>query len=201
LVKGQPFESSYPTIKNNSFFATGFLFTLESMKTTPDFSTLPAFYKKYVDHVQHLNVVEALKFSNEQTTKLIASIPEEKGATAYAPGKWTIKELICHMMDAERIFGYRALRFGRNDATNLHGFEENDYAPEANAHARTLKQLIMEMNNLRTTSIDLYASFTPEMLQRKGTANNNVLSVINLGYIIAGHETHHRNVLIERYLK
>jgi hypothetical protein len=105
------------------------------------------------------------------------------------------------MMDAERIFCYRALRFSRNDATPLSGFEENDYAPRANAHGRTIQQLVHEMKNLRASTLDLFASFTPEMLQHKGSANNNVISVVNLGYIVAGHETHHRNVLTERYLK
>jgi hypothetical protein len=105
------------------------------------------------------------------------------------------------MMDAERIFCYRALRFSRNDATPVSGFEENDYAPQANAHGRTIAQLVNEMKSLRATTIDLFASFTPEMLQRTGTANGTLISVINLGYIVAGHETHHRNVLAERYLK
>jgi uncharacterized damage-inducible protein DinB len=171
------------------------------MKTTPDFATLPGFYKKYVDQVQDMDVMAALQFSGAQTAELVLSIPEEKGEYRYAPDKWSIKELICHMMDAERIFAYRALRFSRNDATSLHGFEENDYAPQANAHSRTLQQLAQEMKHIRTTSIDLFASFTPEMLQRKGMASNNLISVINLGYIIAGHETHHRNILTERYLK
>lgn len=170
------------------------------MKTTPDFSTLPPAYKTYVDHVQHLNVLEALQSTGDQTRALLLTIPEQKGADAYAAGKWTIKEVLCHMMDAERIFAYRALRFARNDSTSLHGFEENDYAPQANAHGRTLNQLVNEMKNLRATSLDLFSSFTPEMMQRKGTANNNLISVINIGYIIAGHEVHHRKVLSERYL-
>ena len=171
------------------------------MKTTPDFSTLPPFYKKYVDHVHTMEMLEALKTSHGRIIEVVSSIPENKGEYAYAPGKWTIKELLCHMMDAERIFAYRALRFARNDSTNLHGFEENDYAPQANAHGRTLQKLEDEMKNLRVTTIDLFTSFTPEMLQRKGTANNNLLSVINLGYIIAGHEAHHQSVLVERYLQ
>jgi len=171
------------------------------MKMLPDFNTLPEFYKKYVIHVQDFEVLEALKFSNTRTTGLLSTVPEEMGEHRYAPGKWSIKELICHTMDAERIFAYRALCFARNDATALPGFEENDYAPQSNAHARTLSQLTKEMSNLRATTIDLFASFTPEMLKRRGTANNSVISVVNLGYIIAGHETHHRNILTERYLK
>ena len=171
------------------------------MKTAPDFTTLPEFYKNYVAHVQDLNVLEALRSSSFQTIELLQKVDEEMGEYQYAPGKWSIKELLCHMMDAERIFAYRALRFSRNDATPLNSFEENDYAPQANAHSRTIQQLLAEMKHLRTTTIDLFASLTPEMLQRKGTASNKVVSVINIGYIIAGHETHHRNILIERYLK
>ena len=131
---------------------------------------------------------------------LVRSIPEEKGEYRYASGKWTIKELICHMMDAERIFAYRALRFARNDNTPLEGFEENDYAPEANAQGRTIQQLADEMECLRKSTIDLFMSFTPLMLSRKGTANKTEISVLNLGYIIPGHETHHRLVIQERYL-
>src|SRR6185436_15902322 len=138
------------------------------MKTAPDFTTLPEFYKKYVEHVQNLSVIEALQSSSSQTIALVQEIDEEMGEYRYAAGKWSVKELLCHMMDAERIFSYRTLRFSRNDATPLPGFEENDYAPQANADSRTIRQLVTEMKHLRTTTIDLFASFTPEMLQRKG---------------------------------
>lgn len=171
------------------------------MNTSPDFNTLPPFYKNYVMQVHAMDLLEALQSSGTQTAALVTSIPEEMGEYRYTPEKWSIKELICHMMDAERIFCYRALRFSRSDATPLAGFEENDYAPQANAHSRTLHQLATEMKNLRVSTIDLFASFTPVMLKRTGTANGNLISVINLGYIVAGHETHHRNVLTERYLK
>lgn len=171
------------------------------MKTTPDFSVLPKYYHHYVMLVQNESLIDALEQSGKQLVSLLSSVPEEMGEYRYEAGKWSVKELICHMMDAERIFAYRALRFARNDSTNLPGFEENDYAPEANAHARTLHQLLDEAQRLRQTTIDLFTSFTTDMLQRKGTANKNLVSVINIGYIIAGHETHHRNVLKERYLK
>ena len=170
------------------------------MNTSPDFNTLPPFYKNYVMQVHTMDMLEALRSSGIQTTALVTSIPEEMGEYRYAPEKWSIKESICHMMDAERIFCYRALRFSRNDATPLAAFEENDYAPQANAHGRTLRQLVAEMKNLRLSTIDLFASFTPEMLKRTGNASDKLISVINLGYIVAGHETHHRNVLNERYL-
>lgn len=166
----------------------------------PDLEVIPPFYKNYVLNVKEYELLEALKKSNDQVLSLIGNLPESKSEYRYQPGKWSIKELLCHMMDAERIFSYRALRFARNDKTSLHGFEENDYAPEANAHSRTFIQLAKEMENLRNTTLDLFASFTPEMLQRTGKANNTEVSVLTIGYIVAGHETHHRKVLEERYL-
>lgn len=174
---------------------------LYRMNTTPDFGTLPPFYNRYVSLVKDANMLDALRSSNDVLMKIVREIPESMGEYRYAPEKWSIKELLCHMMDAERIFAYRALRFSRNDQTPLSGFEENDYAPQANAHSRTIAQLADEMFRLRESSIDLFKSFTSEMLQRKGPANNVMLSVVNLGYIIPGHETHHRLVLTERYLK
>ena len=103
-------------------------------------------------------------------------------------------------MDGERIFCYRALRFARADKTELHGFDDQHYAMQANAHARTLQQLAGEMERLRITTLDLFLGFTPEMLQRTGKANGAEMSVFMLGYIIAGHQTHHRIILQECYL-
>ena len=168
--------------------------------TRPDLQSVAPFYKGYVEHVKELDLIEALIQSNKLTLELVRSIPEEKGGFRYQTGKWSIKELLCHLLDVERIFAYRTLRFARNDKTALHGFEENDYAPEANADARTIQELANEIERLRATTIDLFRSFTPAMLQRTGTANKAELSVLNLGYIIAGHESHHRKILKERYL-
>ncbi|WP_276368267.1 DinB family protein [Chryseolinea sp. H1M3-3] len=168
--------------------------------TRPDFNTIPDFHKRYVEHVKDFDVLEALRISSKRTVDVVRSIPEDQGNYRYAPLKWSIKELLCHMMDTERILAYRALRFGRNDKTALHGFEENDYAPEANAENRKVKQIADEMERLRLTTLDLFVNFTPEMLMRKGLANNLELSVINLGYIISGHESHHLQILKERYL-
>jgi uncharacterized damage-inducible protein DinB len=169
--------------------------------TKPDISEVPVFYKGYVENVKDMDVLEALVQSSKVALNLFRTIPEDMGQYRYAEGKWSLKELMNHMMDAERIFAYRALRFSRNDKTPLPGFEEKDYAPLANAHARSIQQLADEMERLRQTTIDLYASFTPEMLVLEGFANNNKLSVWTLGYVIAGHETHHRKVIVERYLK
>src|SRR5690606_9954470 len=120
--------------------------------TRPDLTSIPEFYKRYVEHVKNYDLVDAFNISLKATMELIKSIPEERGEHRYAPGKWSIKELLCHMIDTERIMSYRALRFARNDKTPLHGFEENDYAPEANAGSRTLASIAEEMSRLRLTT-------------------------------------------------
>src|SRR5579872_5272667 len=162
--------------------------------------TIPPFYKNYVKQVDESDVLQALRISGHRMQELVHSIPANKADFAYAEGKWTVRELLCHMMDAERIFSYRALRFARNDKTALPGFEENDYAPQANASGRTLQAIASEMAHLRASTIDLFGSFTPEMLTRKGTASKSEISVVAIGFIIPGHETHHRKILQERYL-
>lgn len=167
----------------------------------PQLETISKFYQGYVSQVMDQDMFDALRSSSRTTLDLVRTIPESKGEYRYADGKWSIKELLAHMIDVERIMAYRALRFARNDKTDLPGFEENEYAPEANAHARTIAELANEMERLRATTIDMFKSFTPEMLKREGTANKNLLSVLVLGYVIPGHETHHRKILIERYLK
>lgn len=162
--------------------------------------TIPAFYKGYVKLVSHPDVLQALRISGYRTMELIHSIPEAKSDFRYTEGKWSVREVLCHMMDAERIFGYRALRFARNDRTELPGFDEKEYALQLNATGRSLTQIGDEMQHLRTSTVDLFESFTEEMLKRKGSANKSELSVLALGIIIAGHETHHCKILRERYL-
>jgi uncharacterized damage-inducible protein DinB len=167
----------------------------------PDLPSVPPFYQGYVSLVKDNDLFDNLERSISLTQQLLRNIPEEKGDYAYAPGKWTIREVLCHVIDSERVFAYRALRFARNDKTPLAGFEEKDFAPEANAHNRTVADIAAEMGRLRTTTIDLYRSFSSEMLQRAGSANNTIISVLNLGFVIPGHETHHRRILSERYLQ
>lgn len=167
---------------------------------TDNLNTLPAYYQAYINLAKDLSLMDALKNSITDTVKLLSTVPEHKGTYRYEPGKWSITEMICHMIDAERIFCYRALRFARNDKTPLHGFEENDYAPEANAANRVLEETVDELVRLRTTTIDLFRTFSDEMLYRKGIANKTEISVINIGYVIAGHNQHHLNILRQRYL-
>jgi len=162
--------------------------------------TIPPFYKNYVKQLEDSDLLTALRISGFRMMEMVHSIPEKKNDYRYAEGKWSIRELLCHLQDAERIFAYRALRFARNDKTQLPGWEENDYAPQANADGRSLKKIADEMQHLRSSTIDLFESFTEEMLVRKGVANKNEVSVAAIGFIIAGHETHHRGILKERYL-
>jgi len=161
---------------------------------------LPDFYQRYVDKVEFEDLTQALVVSGNETLDLIRSIPEKSGAYAYDDGKWTIKEVIAHILDAERVFAYRALRFARNDSTDLPGFDENSYTPESNANNRTLLKLAGEVANVRASTSDLFSSFSDEMMHRKGTADGIKMSVEALGFVIVGHETHHRQILIDRYL-
>lgn len=162
--------------------------------------TIPHFYKNYVKLIEETDLLQALRISGNRCQELLHSIPADRQDFRYGEGKWSIRELLCHMIDAERIFTYRALRFARNDKTPLSGFDENVYTPESNAAGRDLKSIINEVAHLRTSTIDLFSGFTADMLSRKGTANNVELSVASVGFIIAGHETHHVKILKERYL-
>ncbi|CAN5185698.1 DinB family protein [soil metagenome] len=162
--------------------------------------TIPPFYKGYVKLVEQPDVLQALRISGYRAMEVLHSIPEAKCDFRYAEGKWSIREVLCHMLDAERIFAYRALRFARNDKTNLPGFDEGEYAKHLNATGRSLRQIGDQMQHLRSSSVDLFESFNEEMLVRRGTANNSEMSVVALGFIIAGHEIHHCKILQERYL-
>ncbi len=165
----------------------------------PALSEIPSFYQKYVEAVAYDELIPALINSGNETVDLLKSITEQAGNYRYAPEKWTVKEVIAHMIDAERVFAYRALRFARNDKTDLPGFDETAWTPESNANNRKLYKLIEEYNNVRAATVDLFGSFSDEMLQRIGTANGNKVGVLAIGFIIVGHETHHRNILNQRY--
>src|SRR5690606_18442301 len=128
------------------------------------------------------------------------SLDENQGLYSYAHGKWTLKEVLIHCIDTERIMSYRALRFARNDQTELPGFEQNDYVPQSEANSRKMADLIEEYKILRQSTILLFKSFSDDVLKRAGVANGNPISVRALGFVISGHELHHLNVCKERYL-
>ncbi len=159
------------------------------------------FYANYIDQVtEEYSLIEELEISLHRLIKFVQDIPMDKFDYQYAPGKWTIKDILQHLIDAERIFCYRALRFARNDKTDLPGFEENDYVDEALANNRTIMQLLTELSAVRHATLLLFKTFTEEQLLRMGTANNNPMSVRALGFVIIGHQNHHQRIFLERYL-
>lgn len=168
--------------------------------TRPNTEGLSPYLAGYVSKARGEDLFTALANATAHAERLAATIPADRHEHRYAPGKWSIKEVVQHVNDAERIFAYRALRFARNDATALPGFEENDYAPASEADRRALRDLWEEHQTIRRSTIQLFNSFTTPMLERKGTAGDNLISVQSLGWVIAGHAEHHWNIINERYL-
>jgi uncharacterized damage-inducible protein DinB len=146
------------------------------------------------------SIIESLIDSQNNFESLLRNLPKEKQSFAYAEGKWTMKELIQHIIDTERIFCYRALCFARNDKTSLPGFDQDTFVDNANSNDRDYNDLLDEMAVLRKSTIQLYKSFSDESLLRIGVASENKMSVRALGYLFSGHQVHHLNVVKERYL-
>ena len=158
------------------------------------------YYGRYIALVPDGPIVETLRDQIVETTTFLGSLPEAKGDHRYQPGKWSVKEVIGHMIDSERVFSYRALRFARRDETPLPGFEQDDYVPAGAFGRRTLRDLIEEFRAVREATVHLYRHLDEEALSRSGIANENRMSVRALAWSIAGHERHHVGVLRERYL-
>lgn len=160
-----------------------------------------AYFEYYINLVADNSIfIDELERVHQQTNETLDLITEDKGSYAYSEGKWTIKELLVHLIDTERIFCDRALRFARNDQTNLPGYNHDTYVTYSGANDRSLSSITEEFNLVRAATVALFKNFTTDMLKKEGTANNNKLTVLAIGYIIAGHETHHLNVLKENYL-
>jgi len=158
-------------------------------------------FATYINQVSdEYTLTEELEISVHRFIKFVQNIPMDKFDYRYAEGKWTIKDIILHLIDAERIFAYRALRFARNDKTALPGFDENDYVDEAHADKRSLQDLLTELLIVRQGTLALFKSFSEEELLRIGTASNNPISVRALGFTIIGHQNHHQRIFQERYL-
>jgi hypothetical protein len=166
----------------------------------PAVDEYPPAYADYVGRVPAgADVLEVLARQLEETSGRLAGIPEARGGFRYAPGKWSVKEVVGHLSDVERIMVYRALRFARGDAAPLAGFDENAYAPEAGADARSVASLIGEWVVVRQASLAFFRSLPPGAWARRGVANANPVSVRALAYVVAGHEHHHLEVLRTRY--
>lgn len=158
------------------------------------------YIQRYLDKVPSEDWIKEMQIDGDHTTALFSSIPEEKGDFAYAEGKWSVKVLLQHMIDAEKVFQYRAMRISRNDQTNLPGYDEDFLAANCEGNKRTLSSLIEEQALLRKTGVMFFKTLQPEMLLRTGNANGNVMSVETIGRLIVGHNIHHLDILKERYL-
>lgn len=157
------------------------------------------FYEKYISRVAGNDVASALEAQRVHTMQLLAGRSEREGNFRYAADKWSVKDVVGHMVDSERIFAYRALRIARGDRTPIEGFEQDDYVRDGGFNERTLLSLADEFASVRSATLVLFRSFSQEAWLRRGTANKNEVSVRALAYITAGHELHHRQVLEERY--
>ncbi|MFZ1530393.1 MAG: DinB family protein [Ferruginibacter sp.] len=162
--------------------------------------TYPSYFETYISLIKENDVSEAIRAQDAFINDYFLSIPQNKHEYAYAPGKWTLKELLQHIIDTERIFQYRALCFARGEKQSLPGFEEDDYAAASNANARNWQDLCSELKSVRKSSLVLYESFTDAMLGQAGVANNKSFSCNAIGFCIAGHLQHHKNIIEERYL-
>lgn len=165
----------------------------------PDASEVPAHHAHYVALVPEGDVVPLLESQRRETVALLRGLDEAAANRRYAPGKWSVKEVVGHVTDAERVFAYRALRFARGDATPLPAFDQDDWVPASGAGARTMADLVEEYEAVRHATLALVRSLTPDTAARIGTASGSPVSVRALVHIIAGHERHHAAILRERY--
>jgi hypothetical protein len=166
----------------------------------PEAGEVPQSYAGYVAKIRDgEDVMAVLADQLEEVTARFGRIPESRGGHRYAPGKWSIKQILLHLSDAERVFGYRALRFARRDATPLAGFEEDAWAPESGADQRTLADLGAEWADVRRATLALLRGLPASAWERRGISNGKEISVRALAYATAGHLRHHLEVMAERY--
>jgi hypothetical protein len=154
----------------------------------------------YINGVKEDDVLKALKKNTKEFKKFLKKIPHRKIDYAYAEGKWTIREVLQHIVDAERVFSYRALRFARKDETPLPGFDENSWAANAGAAKRNWNDLVDEFKAVRKSTELLFGSFTDDQLRAAGSASGQPINVLALGFLPAGHNIHHMRIIRERYL-
>ena len=156
------------------------------------------YYAKYIKLVGD-DALGALRAQSASTPRLLSGLSEAQAMHRYAPGKWSVKEVVGHLIDGERVFGYRALRVARADTTPLPGFDENAWVPAAHFDSRPMPDLVADYQTVRAATVALFSSFDEEALVRMGTANDQPISVRALAHMIAGHELHHVAILRERY--
>ena len=173
------------------------------MLNQPEQGEYASFYQNYVTNAIEAaqgNILQLLTELKDNTYGFFKSIPPEKAEYAYSEGKWTIKQLLGHLIDAERVFAYRALCFSRKETKELPGFDENDFVNNANFNSRTIDDLAKEFKSVRESNLYMLNALTDEQANFSGIANGNPVSVRALAYIMAGHELHHIQIITERYL-
>jgi len=168
--------------------------------TRPDPTEYASYFSRYVSQVPDGDIIAILEHQMVSTAALLAGLTEAQGEHRYGPDKWTLKEAVGHVADAERVFCYRALRFARGDSTPLPGFDQDAWVPEAGCGRRTLVEIAEELRSVRAATLTFVRSLDDTTALRGGTASGVPLTVRALAYIIAGHELHHRRILRERYL-
>nr|WP_299382025.1 DinB family protein [Allomuricauda sp.] len=159
------------------------------------------FYHTYILALGgEVKLIDQLVDGKDIFLSFLKDIPQDKLGYAYGPGKWTLTEVLMHIVDAERVFQYRALRFARKDNTPLPGFDQDIYVPESNANRKTKEEIMQEYRSVRESTIALYKSFSDDVLLRMGTASGSGMSVRAQGFVICGHQAHHMKIIRERYL-
>ena len=173
--------------------------TFSSVINRPDKSEYDPYYERYISLVPDGDVISTLSTQIGETLALLRGLPASVSDHRYAPDKWTVKELVGHIADSERIFAYRALRIARADKTPIEGFEQDDYVKNGGFDQRTVGNLAREFEQVRRATISLFRNLEPAAWERTGIANKIEISVRALAYIIAGHELHHKAILKDRY--
>ncbi|MGN6194039.1 MAG: DinB family protein [Ginsengibacter sp.] len=171
------------------------------MSAQNSLGTYPEYFYRYIRLVENENLNDVLKKQLDEASQFFNSIPEEKYLYKYDEGKWSVKEVLQHIIDTERVFSYRSFVFSRKDPNIFPSFDENAYAENSNADSRKWQDLINEFIAVRNSTADLFKSFSEEQLMQAGKASNYEMSVKALGYTTAGHFQHHVNILKERYLQ
>jgi hypothetical protein len=167
----------------------------------PDASEYSPYHELYISQVPEEDILEAMRSELAQPLSFLANLPESEACVCHPPYTWTIKQVVGHLIDCERIFGYRALRFARGDSTPLPGFDENAYAKTAHHDGIPLRDLVAEFANLRRSHVAFFEHLPVEAWQRRGMANNAAVSVHAVAYILVGHERHHAAIMRKRLSK
>lgn len=162
--------------------------------------SFPVYYREYISKIPEGEPLELLKLGIKETLATLVMVSEEKANDSYAVGKWSIKDIVQHLIDTERIYTYRALAFARGEQASIMGYDHDQYAKSAQANQRTLKSLLEEFKQLRASTVSLVESFSEEMLEKKGNANGFDMSVKQIQFILIGHELHHMWVIQQKYL-